>query len=119
VKVFVLLTGERNVADAKNQGPIFVAPGTELLGLIRQFEVSRLVELSSRLDKNVRHRVKEESQLFFRHYGRLKWLIEKHGFVATPELMWGTFMVLLKGADSLQIAKVIRCRKKGGGKIDL
>lgn len=71
------------------------------------------MELSSRLDKNVRHRVKEESQLFFRHYGRLKWLIEKHGFVAAPDLMWGTFMVLLKGADSLQIAKVIRRKKRG------
>ncbi len=88
------------------KGPIFVPQGAELLGLIRQYEVSRLVEYSSRLDKSVRHRVKQESQLFFRHYGRLKWLIEKHGFVPTPDLMWGAFVVLLNGADAMQAAKV-------------
>ena len=52
--------------------------------------------------KEERHFVKQDLFDFFKHYARIKWLIENNGFEGSDHrYLFGCFMVLLRGQDDL------------------
>ena len=93
-----------------SDGPLFKPAKNELLSCIRSWSSEKLVNSSSLLSSvqpSERRRVKEELLDFFRHFGRISWLLEKHGFERTADMMWGTFMVMVKNADPVQVGKAL------------
>ncbi len=103
-------------AQSNQSKPLFRPKKAELLTAVRKwFEkktsdvevLMKQIAAAGDVDGAERLRLKEEVLSFFKHFGRLMWLIERKGFEPTADLMWGAFAVLLHGADTVQVGKTL------------
>jgi hypothetical protein len=103
-------------AQRNRPAPLFKPAKAELLSAVRKWFDKKSADIEWLVHKVAaehggmdaeRGRLTEEMVLFFRHYARLVWLIERRKLEVTPDLMWGAFVVLLKGADAQQVGKAL------------
>lgn len=96
----------------KKAKPRAEGPDLELLSAVRNWQSARPGESAtdealSASERPGRFRLKGSLDRFFRHYARLRWLIERQDMAVTAELLWGLAVVMLDKVDPGVAAKAV------------
>lgn len=108
----VLETRRPQKSAPTNPPPRRAAVDLELLAAIKAWAGGRSGESAAGEALDVaeqagRFRLKGALDRFFRHYGRLSWVLRKADLPQTPDMFWGAYSVLLEGLDPDAVARPI------------